>query len=259
MRDLTEECFNEKFNLMVEFTGLMGWEENASMKPHYDSNRDYLLQRHYTGLLYLNSAGIDFSGGSFHFCDAEGHSRCEIVPQAGLLLMFSSGPENIHKLDRVSKGTRFVLTMWFTKEKSHDEDFKLMSGLKMLKDLKVDRLPKKLIPLEKGMRNQDTSTPVKTTELEMRKLISLGIECVYERSDGLVIFFTNNAMLPVLFPSRSLDLVLDFFSYFQWQWEGVPNHSWEECHERWISYKEGCVGEILGKVGHWEDVGFLCT
>jgi hypothetical protein len=36
IREIVEEEFGEHFNLFFEFTGLMAWEENASMKPHHD-------------------------------------------------------------------------------------------------------------------------------------------------------------------------------------------------------------------------------
>lgn len=36
IREYVEEAFDEQFNLHFEFTGLLGWEENATMSPHYD-------------------------------------------------------------------------------------------------------------------------------------------------------------------------------------------------------------------------------
>lgn len=89
IREIAEESFYQQFCLNFEFTGLMCWEEGASMEPHYDrfnlyfiflthSNRDYLVQRHYTALLYLNSSGVDYEGGEFEFCDEQGTASMEL-------------------------------------------------------------------------------------------------------------------------------------------------------------------------------------
>lgn len=111
-----EETF-EEVCLFHEFTGLMGWEKGGSMQPHADNNRDYLTQRHYSAVLYLNTSGIDFLGGNFHFCNSDGVSEMVIVPTAGLLVIFDSGSKNIHKFDEITAGNRFTLTMWFTRDK----------------------------------------------------------------------------------------------------------------------------------------------
>lgn len=65
-----------------------------------------------TGLLYLADHGSEFSGGEFVF---EGESyEVTIEPKRGMLLLFTSGPENPHRVERVTSGTRYALTMALT-------------------------------------------------------------------------------------------------------------------------------------------------
>jgi predicted 2-oxoglutarate/Fe(II)-dependent dioxygenase YbiX len=37
-----------------------------------------------------------------------------VEPRAGRAVIFTSGPENNHRVERVTKGERFVLSFWFT-------------------------------------------------------------------------------------------------------------------------------------------------
>eukprot|EP00798_Chlamydomonas_sp_ICE-L_P009727 gene9727-7600_t len=54
--------------LHVEFTGLLSWNAGANLGWHHDSNRDYLTQRHYSAVLYLNNGSEkDFKGGDLQF------------------------------------------------------------------------------------------------------------------------------------------------------------------------------------------------
>lgn len=69
----------------------------------------------YSALLYLNTQGADYEGGTFQFVD-EG-KEVEVVdvkPKAGRLLLFTSGTENVHKITPVTKGVRHALTIAFT-------------------------------------------------------------------------------------------------------------------------------------------------
>jgi hypothetical protein len=142
-------AFISPFISSINSLAIFQWTEGTSLDPHFDANRDYLTHRHYTALLYLNDgAGNDFDGGDFEFCDQEGTWRMvvvcyyiyiadrllsdslfgledrssfsrqgnliqRIVPQSGFLLLFSSGPENLHRLTRIARGKRFTLTVWY--------------------------------------------------------------------------------------------------------------------------------------------------
>ena len=117
--EAVEAAFGEI--LHCEYTGLLCWEPDAIIEPHFDSNRPYLTQRHFSALVYLNDQDDDFTGGSFVFekpaCGVQ-----VVRPHAGLLLAFSSGPENVHWVERVGRGERMVLTLWFTRDAAHSEE-----------------------------------------------------------------------------------------------------------------------------------------
>ncbi|CAG02580.1 unnamed protein product, partial [Tetraodon nigroviridis] len=71
----------------------------------------------YTSLLYLSNYGSDFTGGRFIFMDNESNSTVE--PRAGRVSFFSSGSENIHRVEKVTWGTRYAITVSFTCDPEH--------------------------------------------------------------------------------------------------------------------------------------------
>lgn len=66
----------------------------------------------YTSLLYLTDYSTDFTGGRFIFMDKDGNRTVE--PRAGRLSFFSSGSENLHRVEKVAWGTRYAITVSFT-------------------------------------------------------------------------------------------------------------------------------------------------
>ncbi|XP_031388625.1 uncharacterized protein LOC116201504 isoform X2 [Punica granatum] len=121
-----------------------GWSKGASIGWHSDDNRPYLKQRDYTAVCYLNTHGRSFSGGLFHFQDGEPKT---VVPSAGDLLMYTADSRNIHAVDEgqqkcrsmkvfiidmVTGGERLTLTLWFSRNSTHDEDVKLISRLSQI-------------------------------------------------------------------------------------------------------------------------------
>ena len=64
-------------------------------------------------LIYLNSC----EGGEFFFTDGE-----TIVPEPGLLLAFTSGPENLHGVRRI-QSDRYAIAVWFTKDHERREKY----------------------------------------------------------------------------------------------------------------------------------------
>lgn len=65
---------------------------------------------HYTSLLYLNDYQREFQGGRFIFIDenkVENRTLHSIVePKSGRVNVFTSGAENVHKIEHVTSGTR---------------------------------------------------------------------------------------------------------------------------------------------------------
>ncbi|XP_066444261.1 2-oxoglutarate and iron-dependent oxygenase domain-containing protein 3 isoform X2 [Eleutherodactylus coqui] len=66
----------------------------------------------YTSLLYLSDYSRDFGGGRFIFIDEKTNSTLE--PRLGRLSFFTSGSENLHRVEKVSWGTRYAITISFT-------------------------------------------------------------------------------------------------------------------------------------------------
>ncbi|XP_054454283.1 urotensin-2 receptor 2 [Anoplopoma fimbria] len=71
----------------------------------------------YTSLLYLSDYGADFTGGRFIFMDQNGNRTVE--PRAGRVSFFSSGTENLHRVEKVAWGTRYAITVSFTCDPAH--------------------------------------------------------------------------------------------------------------------------------------------
>ncbi|XP_068065471.1 2-oxoglutarate and iron-dependent oxygenase domain-containing protein 3 isoform X1 [Anomalospiza imberbis] len=71
----------------------------------------------YTSLLYLSDYSKDFGGGRFVFMDADSNKTVE--PRAGRVSFFTSGSENLHRVERVQWGTRFAITISFTCDPQH--------------------------------------------------------------------------------------------------------------------------------------------
>lgn len=94
----------------------------------------------YTSLLYLSDFGEDFEGGEFafvaqkngeplletHSVDNDDHHLFKldnstlfyvVQPRLGRVSLFTSGPENPHYVRKVTKGTRYALTVAFTCDK----------------------------------------------------------------------------------------------------------------------------------------------
>ena len=43
-----------------------------------------------------------------------------VEPMAGRLVVFTSGRENLHQVKKVTSGTRYVMSMWFTCNKAKE-------------------------------------------------------------------------------------------------------------------------------------------
>ncbi|KAG8458632.1 hypothetical protein KFE25_008429 [Diacronema lutheri] len=91
--------------------GLARGDQFSYWRPHIDqvSVRSY----DFSALLYLSAHGADFGGGRLVLHDAD--AERVVLPRVGRLVLFPSGAESVHAVERVTSGTRFALTMWFTK------------------------------------------------------------------------------------------------------------------------------------------------
>ncbi|XP_058059391.1 reticulon-4-interacting protein 1 homolog, mitochondrial [Anopheles bellator] len=96
---------------------------NATAKTIHDEywhahvDKDTYRSFHYTTLLYLTDYGKDFSGGRFVFIDNEGkHNRTHVYiePRRARVSGFTSGAENMHHVEQVTRGVRYAITISFT-------------------------------------------------------------------------------------------------------------------------------------------------
>nr|XP_033817417.1 2-oxoglutarate and iron-dependent oxygenase domain-containing protein 3 [Geotrypetes seraphini] len=71
----------------------------------------------YTSLLYLSDYTTDFGGGQFVFMDEDANKTIE--PRAGRISFFTSGSENLHRVEKVRWGTRYAITISFTCNPDH--------------------------------------------------------------------------------------------------------------------------------------------
>ncbi len=73
------------------------------------NNNEYDL----SALLYLNS---DFSGGDLLFMD-ENRVDSVVQPKRGRLVVFNSCVKNIHRVKAVTAGNRFLLSVWYSRQR----------------------------------------------------------------------------------------------------------------------------------------------
>ncbi|XP_071329339.1 2-oxoglutarate and iron-dependent oxygenase domain-containing protein 3 [Trachinotus anak] len=107
---LTKPTFFSRINSTVAKT-----QHDEYWHPHIDKVTYGSFD--YTSLLYLSDYGSDFSGGRFVFMDQNGNQTVE--PRAGRVSFFSSGSENLHRVEKVTWGTRYAITVSFTCDPDH--------------------------------------------------------------------------------------------------------------------------------------------
>ena len=174
---LIEQYYKRELELFPEFTSIMGWHPHSYLKLHYDSNRDYLSDRHYSAVLYLNDPinddgeiddnGSGFVGGDlvFEFSTATNESNNNnetttttteftITPKRGRLVCFPSTSEFQHKVLPILKGCRYTITMWFTLNENAIESLQ-------------DSVSNKLSTLIESVTDDDDSTKEQEHMLQM--------------------------------------------------------------------------------------------
>ncbi|XP_047232745.1 urotensin-2 receptor 2 [Girardinichthys multiradiatus] len=107
---LTKPTFFSRINSTTAKT-----QHDEYWHPHID--KETYGSFDYTSLLYLSDYGSDFTGGRFVFMDQNGNRTVE--PRAGRVSFFSSGSENLHRVEKVTWGTRYAITVSFTCNPSH--------------------------------------------------------------------------------------------------------------------------------------------
>lgn len=87
--------------------------------PHVDKIKYKTF--HYTSIVYLNDFSRDFEGGRFIFIDGKDKNRTTsaLEPKKGRTLLFTSGSENLHNVEKIVKGVRLAMTVSFTCNKNY--------------------------------------------------------------------------------------------------------------------------------------------
>lgn len=89
------------------------WSPGEGLEPHADNfdlknnTMGIAPWRLYSSIIYLNN---DFDGGQTYFEPL----GIEIDPQPGNLLIFSCGPEHLHGVKKINKGTRKTLSSFWS-------------------------------------------------------------------------------------------------------------------------------------------------
>lgn len=110
------------------------------MGPHFDSNRSYLSQRHYTAVVHLTTQGKDYEGGTFEFQDqgvtGDDSERDSLSSSSsrhpssffreGTAVLYTSGAENVHSVSEIKAGKRMTFSMWFSRHLQACEDVKFL-------------------------------------------------------------------------------------------------------------------------------------
>ena len=110
-----EELYFTAPTFITRLDGRSSWEPQEDHDVYWNAHvdRDNTAHYHYSGLLYLSDYGRDFEGGRLHLLE-EGDDSIVVEPKAGRVVIFSSGKEHRHRVERVTRGQRFVLAFWFT-------------------------------------------------------------------------------------------------------------------------------------------------
>lgn len=72
-------------------------------------------QRAFSAGLYLNTCGIDYTGGELVFPDR----GVTVSPEGGMLAAFPSDYQHVHEVLPIKTGVRHSVLVWFTKDKAH--------------------------------------------------------------------------------------------------------------------------------------------
>jgi hypothetical protein len=125
-REMITECVLKSYKEIIypNTTTLVMWKEGKQMNIHKDNgyeNEEHILgMREFTSVMYLND---DFEGGETIILKENSNEieyKCK--PQKGSVLIFKSDESCLHGVNKIEKGERLVLSMWFTKNPKYLEN-----------------------------------------------------------------------------------------------------------------------------------------
>ncbi|KAK8516762.1 hypothetical protein V6N11_007527 [Hibiscus sabdariffa] len=245
LKEKVEEFFGCEYELVTEFTGLISWSRGASIGWHSDDNRPYLKQRDFTAVCYLNSYGKDFEGGLFHFQDGEPKT---IAPMAGDVVIYTADSRNTHSVDEVVDGERLTLTLWFSRDSSHDEDAKLILLLEENLMHKSNNVPWSFLPLPASDNmywfspNQASNQDI-GFDIRLGRLHALGFDVYYSPDLNFTTDLSELLMEPMQLARR--DQLLDHkFVNLLHSLQVVQYYFWKLCKSQALTNEVQC-GKVV--------------
>ena len=106
-------CDSFKKKLYPEFTHFVLWREGRWMDRHKDDGyvlNDPLSVRKVSSVTYVND---DFVGGETYIANVSG-TDYQSKPKQGSMVCYLSDESNAHGVNKVTKGNRVTLPIWFT-------------------------------------------------------------------------------------------------------------------------------------------------
>ena len=125
-REIITDCVSKSYKEIIypNTTTLVMWKEGKQMNIHKDNgykNEEHILgMREFTSVMYLND---NFEGGETIILKENSNEieyKCK--PQKGSVLIFKSDESCLHGVNKIEKGERLVLSMWFTKNVKYLEN-----------------------------------------------------------------------------------------------------------------------------------------
>lgn len=122
------KAFFSVSKLAIEFTLVTEMRVTDAHALHADNARrtadgrweqNHTPWRVYATMLYLNSCGVDYDGGTLRFPSCSE----EVMPRTGDLVGFACGPEREHEVTPIQSGSRYSISMWLTDQVSRAESW----------------------------------------------------------------------------------------------------------------------------------------
>lgn len=264
--EIAEEQFQKEFELRFEFTAIFAYSKGASLNDHYDSTRNYLQNRHYSAVLYLSDGGgKDFAGGDFVFRDSLPETDLmRVVPQKGGLLLFTSGIENIHRVEEVTNGTRYALNMFFTRNPDACEDQKHLNFIPLDYTLNF-QLPNgedselscnevEIAQIQQLKENQIENPNSKHLKENLKNLNIEFVSGFTFYSEPLMIKI-DEEVIPQVF-DNIMD-ALHFGSFYKWQSKQNPCQSNQNLLTLFMGYRAKLLLSTIQSIPIWKRNGLI--
>ncbi len=121
IRDRIIKHYNIQHPLYPDSVHIVRWNVGQSLGEHADAfymdgRPNYTPYRKYSSIVFLNH---EFEGGTLQFTKGS----CDVIsPETGKLVAFTAGLQDTHKVNMITRGTRYTLACWFTDSEAHAID-----------------------------------------------------------------------------------------------------------------------------------------